>query len=96
MITSTFDYVIAHDKEEMDNLLSQLKIYVDAEYLDILQQLNEMIDLYYESEYINNVAILPLLEGLVNKLDAVSCMTAKTKLLHIIHSAIQVIMFKVL
>ena len=50
MITSTFNYVIAHDKEEMDNLLLQLKIYIDAEYLYLLQQLNEMIDLYYENE----------------------------------------------
>ena len=83
MITSTFNYVIAHDKEEMENLLSQLKIYIDAKYLDLLQQLIEMVHLYYESDYIKNDSILPLLEGLVNKLDAVSSMTAKTKLLRV-------------
>ena len=83
MISSTFKYTILHDKDEIEDLLNQLKIYLDSDCLQILKQLDEMVKLYYDSEYILKDPILPLLEGLIEKLVACGSITAKGKLIQL-------------
>ncbi len=83
MIKSTLDYVISHDKEEIEDLLLLLKIFVKKDSLDILKQLSELVHLYYESESLNSEQISPLIFGLIEKLEADGSLSTKMKLIRL-------------
>lgn len=83
MIQSTLNYVISHDKEEIEKLLSLLKIFVNKDTLDVLKHLTELVHLYYQSEYLNSEQISPLIFGLIEKLEAVGTLTTKMKLIRL-------------
>ena len=60
-----------------------LKTYVDEEKMSLLLDLEGLVKMYYYNEFIDNDPILPMIDGLRNKLEANSSITVKEKLLRL-------------
>ena len=69
IINSTVDYVIAHDKKELTELLTVLKEEANEEYIDTLLELEEHIATFITDEFLEEKPILPMIHELIRKLE---------------------------
>ena len=61
IINSTVDYVIANDKKELTELLTELKEEAteEEEYLDTLLELEELMAVFFTAEFIDEEKTYP-------------------------------------
>ena len=70
IINSTVDYVIANDKKELTEILTELKEEAtEEEYLDTLFEFEELMTVFFTAEFLDEEKpILPMIDELVKKL----------------------------
>ena len=60
------DYTIRHDKEERLQLMEELK---DEEFMDIVLDIEKLLEIFCEEEFLDGESIRPKIEELLNKLE---------------------------
>ena len=70
VIKETVDYIIRHDKDELSELLMELRNEVGDEFLDALIDLDLLAGKFLENEFDNGTQLLPLIEERRSELEA--------------------------
>ena len=65
---STIDYII-HDKEELLQLMEELKDDIDKEFMDIVLNIEKLLEIFFEEEFLDGEPIRPQIDDLLNKLE---------------------------
>ena len=63
------DYIIRHDKEELLQLIEELKDDIDEELMDIVLDIEKLLDIFFKEEFLNGEPIRPQIVELLNKLE---------------------------
>ena len=66
---STIDYIIHHDKEELLQLMEELKDDIDKEFMDIVLNIEKLLEIFFEEEFLDGEPIRPQIDDLLNKLE---------------------------
>ena len=69
LIQSTLDYLMKHDKDELEELLEEYKDEAGEEYTDDILKLEELIDTFFLNEFLDGEPILPLIEEIMGRLE---------------------------
>ena len=69
VINSTLETVISHDKKELGELLAEIKKEAGEEYLDAVLELEGLIEVFLQEEFLENEPILPKLDDIRKKLE---------------------------
>ena len=63
------DYIIQHDKEELLQLMEELKHEIDEEFMDIVLDIDKLLEIFFEEEFLDGEPIRPQIDELLNKLE---------------------------
>ena len=66
---SAVDYIIQHDKEELLQLMEELKDGIDEELMDIVLDIKKLLEIFFEEEFLDGEPIRPQIDELSNKLE---------------------------
>ena len=66
---STVDYIIQHDKEELLQLMEELKDDIDEEFMDIVLGIEKLLEVFFEETFLDGEPIRPQINELLNKLE---------------------------
>ena len=69
LMKSAADYTIQHDKEELLQLMEELKDDIDEEFMDIVLGIEKLLEIFFEEEFLDGVSIRPQIDELLNKLE---------------------------
>ena len=70
MIDSTVDYLIQHDKKELNESLHDFKHEAGEDFTDIVLKLEELLDVFAENDILENESVMDKIEEVMRKLDA--------------------------
>ena len=62
LLQSTLNYSIKHDKDELKELLDEYKDEAGEEYTADILKLEELINVYFDAEFLDGEPILPMIE----------------------------------
>ena len=77
VIKETVDYIIRHDKNELSELLMELRNEVGGEFLDALIDLDLLAGKFLENEFDDGALLLPLIEERLLALEASPASSSK-------------------
>ena len=63
------DYIIQHDKEELLQLMEELKDDIDKEFTIIFLDIEKLLEIFFEEEFLAGEPIRPQIDELLNKLE---------------------------
>ena len=63
------DYIIQHDKEELLQLMEELKDDIDEEFMDIVLGIEKLLEIFFEEAFLDGEPIRPQINELLNKLE---------------------------
>ena len=63
------DYIIQHDKEELLQLMEELKDDIDEEFMEIVFSIEKLFEIFFEEEVLDGEPIRPQIDELLNKLE---------------------------
>ena len=66
---STVEYIIQHDKEELLQLMEELKDDIDEEFMDIVLSIEKLLEIFFEEGFLDGEPIRPQIDDLLNKLE---------------------------
>ena len=66
---SAVDYIIRHDKEELLQLMEELKDDIDEEFIDIVLDIEKLLEIFFEEEFLDGEPIRPQIDEILNKLE---------------------------
>ena len=69
LMKSAVDYIIQHDKEELLQLMEELKVDIDEEFMDIVLGIEKLLEIFFEEEFLDGEPIRPQIDELLNKLE---------------------------
>ena len=69
LMKSAVDYIIKHDKEEILQLMEELKDDIDEEFMDIVLEIEKLLEIFFEEEFLDGEPIRPQIDELLNKLE---------------------------
>ena len=69
LMKSAADYIIQHDKEELLQLMEELKDDIDEEFMDIVLDIEKLLEIFFEKEFLDGEPIRPQIDELLNKLE---------------------------
>ena len=69
LMKSAVDYIIQHDKEELLQLMEELKDDIDEEFMDIVLGIDKLLEIFFEEAFLDGVSIRPQIDELLNKLE---------------------------
>ena len=67
LIKTTTEYLIEDDKKELTEMIKEMK--QDEEYIDTVQELEELIELFLEEQFLDGEPIMTKLDEVIRKLD---------------------------
>ena len=69
LMKSAVDYIIQHDKEELLQLMEELKDDIDEEFMNIVLDIEKLLEIFFEEEFLDGEPIRPQIDELFNKLE---------------------------
>ena len=69
LMKSAVDYIIQHDKEELLQLIEELKDDIDKEFMDIVLDIEKLLEIFFEEEFLDGELIRPQIDELLNRLE---------------------------
>ena len=69
LFQSTLDYLITHDKKELETIPAHFKEEVDDEYANDVLKLEELIDVFILEEFLNEKPIIPMINEITRWLE---------------------------
>ena len=63
------DYIIQHDKEELLQLMEEFKDDIDEKFMDIILDIEKLLEIFFEEEFLDGEPIRPQIDELLNKLE---------------------------
>ena len=63
------DYIIQHDKEELLQLMEEFKDDIDEEFMVIVLDIEKLLGIFFEEEFLDGEPIRPQIDELLNKLE---------------------------
>ena len=69
LMKPTVDYITQRDKEELLQLMEELKDDIDEELMDIVLDIEKLLEIFVEEEFLDGEPIRPQIDELLNKLE---------------------------
>ena len=57
MTKSAVDYTMQHDKEELLQLIEELKDHIDEDFMDIVLDIEKLLEIFFEEEFLDGESI---------------------------------------
>ena len=67
LMKSAVDYIIQHDKEELLQLMVELKDDIDEEFMDIVLGIEKLLEIFFEETFLDGESIRPQIDELLHK-----------------------------
>ena len=64
LVQTTSDLIIKHDKEELVELLKEIKDEAGEEFIDTIIKLEELIDAFFTDGFLDGAHFLPMIDEL--------------------------------
>ena len=64
LMKSAVDYIIQHDKEELLQLMEELKDDIDKEFMNIVLDIETLLEIFFEEEFLDGESIRPQIDEL--------------------------------
>ena len=68
VINLTLESTISHDKKDLVELLTEIKDEAEEEYLDLVLELEGLVDIFLQDEFLENEPVLPKLDKILKNL----------------------------
>ena len=69
MTNATIQYLILHDKEELQDLMEEIKDEIDGEFMDIVLDIEKLSEEFFVEEFVDGETIKPQINALLSQLD---------------------------
>ena len=69
MTNATIQYLILHNKEELQDLMEGIKDEIDAEFMDIVLDIEKLLEDFFVEEFVDGESIKPQINPLLNQLE---------------------------
>ena len=69
MTNATIQYLILHDKEELQDLMEEIKDEIDGEFMDIVLDIEKLSEDFFVEEFVDGETIKPQINALLNQLE---------------------------
>ena len=63
------DYIIQHDREELLQLMEELNDNINEEFMDIVLDIEKLLEIFFEEEFLDGEPIRPQIDELLSKLE---------------------------
>ena len=67
---AAIQYLILHDKDELEELMADIKEEIDVEFKDIVNDIEKLLETFFVEEFIDGEAIRPQIDALLNQLES--------------------------
>ena len=69
MTNATIQYLMLHDKEELQNLMEEIKDEIDGEFMDIVLEIEKLLEEFFVEEFVDGETIRSQINALLNQLE---------------------------
>ena len=69
MTNATIQYLILHDKEELQDLMKGIKDEIDVEFMDIVFGIEKLLEEFFVEEFVDGETIKPQINALLDQLE---------------------------
>ena len=69
LLKPAVDYIIQHDEEELLQLMEELKDDIDEEFMNIVLDIEKLLEIFFEEEFLDGEPIRTQIDELLNKLE---------------------------
>ena len=69
MTNAAIQYLILHDKEELEDLMEGIKDEIDAEFMDIVLGIEKLLEEFCVEEFVDGETIRSQINALLNQLE---------------------------
>ena len=70
MTNAAIQYLILYDKEEMEDLMEEIKDEIDAEFMDIVLIIEKLLEEFFIEEFVDGETTRPQTKALLNQLES--------------------------
>ena len=70
MTNDTIQYLILHDKEELQDLMDEIKDDIDEEFKDIVLNIEKLLETFFVEEFVDGEIVRPKINILLNQLES--------------------------
>ena len=70
MTNAAIQYLILHDKEELQDLMEEIKDEIDAEFIDIVLDIEKLLEEFFVKEFVDGETIRSQINALLNQLES--------------------------
>ena len=67
---TAIQYLILHDKDELQDLIEDIKDEIDPEFMDIVLDIEKLLEEFFVTEFVDGESIRPQINALLNQLNS--------------------------
>ena len=84
MTNTAIQYLILHDKQELQDLMVEIKDEIDGEFEDVVLDIEKLLDIFFVEEFVDGEIVRPKINILLKQLESSNIPKSKQHRIHML------------